>query len=38
MRDNIIIRFFKEILEKYKKVNKGFYIEVNKIKKIYAGI
>ena len=36
--DNIIIRFSKEILKRYKEINKGFYIKVNKIKKIRAGI
>ena len=36
--DNIIIRFSKEILKKYKEVNKSFYTEINKIKKIRVGI
>ena len=27
-----------EILERYKEVNKGFYAEVNKVKKARAGI
>ena len=27
-----------EILEKYKEINKGFYAEVNKVKKARAGI
>jgi len=29
---------FGEILEKYKEINKGFYAEINKVKKVYAGI
>jgi len=30
--------FFREILKRYKEINKGFYAKVNKVKKIHAGI
>ena len=36
--DNTAMGLFREILEKYKEINKGFYAEVNKVKKVYAGI
>jgi len=35
MRNNIIIGFSKEILKKYKEINKNFYIKINKTKKVY---
>ena len=38
IEDNIITGFFKEILEKYKKVNKSFFVKINKIEKIYVKI
>ena len=36
--DNTAIKLSREILKRYKKVNKGFYAEVNKVKKVRAGI
>jgi len=36
--DNTTMGLSGEILEKYKEVNKGFYAEVNKVKKARAGI
>ena len=38
IRNGIAIRLSKEILEKYKEVNKSFYTEINKIKKIRVRI
>ena len=36
--DGIVMGLFGEILERYKEVNKGFYMEVDKVEKIRAGI
>ena len=36
--DSTAIGLFREILEKYKEVNKGFYTEVDKVEKARVGI
>ena len=36
--NGIIIGLFGEILKKYKELNRGFYVKVNKVKKVYAEV